>query len=272
MIKSFVQKTLRRAGLYHRLKRSALYDLYWSMANRRLIDDRKTEVEFFRSLVGASSPELLIFDIGANQGQKVDIFLRLGARVIAVEPDSTNQAILRDSFLRRRLKPLPVTIVGKAVGSSVGQVEMWVDEPGSAKNTLSAKWVDTLRTDSTRFGKNLAFQNKTIVETTTVDELIKQYGSPQFIKIDVEGYEPEVLSGLHQKVPAISFEVNLPEFVAEGRKCIELLHQLNPTGAFNYATDFGAGFVLPQWLERGAFLPHFDGCKETSIEIFWRSR
>jgi len=47
-----------------------------------------------------------------------------------------------------------------------------------------------------------------MVETITLDELIAQHGVPDLIKIDVEGYESEVLRGLSRQVPKICFEWN----------------------------------------------------------------
>jgi len=42
-----------------------------------------------------------------------------------------------------------------------------------------------------------------------LDALIEQYGRPDFIKIDVEGAELDVLCGLNQSVPALSFEFTM---------------------------------------------------------------
>jgi hypothetical protein len=74
-----------------------------------------------------------------------------------------------------------------------------------------------------------------------------------FIKIDVEGYEVSVWRGLHSKVPYVSFEVNLPEFLPDELECVEILHQLAQTGKFNYVTGDMQGLVLPQWLDPAQF-------------------
>jgi FkbM family methyltransferase len=242
------------------------------MADQRVISKRAGEVEFYRGLLEGFRPGDLIFDIGANHGQKTDIFLRLHARVVAVEPDGTNQEVLRKKFLWLRMPHKPVVVVGKAVSDKVATEKMWVDAPGSAKNTLSRKWVDTLRVDGTRFGTTLDFREQSEVETTTLDELISLYGVPFFIKIDVEGYEPQVLHGLHQPVPYVSFEVNLPEFRAEGTECIEILSKLAPGGVFNFTTDCKLGLALPRWLDPKDFLQKFSACTDQSIEILWKDR
>src|SRR5260370_25430336 len=168
-----MQGLLRGIGLYHRIKYSFLYDFYWGITDRKLIDNRGAEVRFYQKILEGFKKGALVFDIGANIGQKTDIFLRLGARVVAAEPDRLNQEILKQSFLSYRLVRKPVIIVGKAVSDKIGSHVMWVDEPGSAKNTLNQKWVETLRTDVSRFGATLEFENMVEVETTTLEELIR---------------------------------------------------------------------------------------------------
>lgn len=270
-IKSFLQKLLRSAGLYHRLRGSIWYDLYWCIADRAVLRARANEVTFFRKILGELQPGTLIFDIGANLGHKTDIFLRMGARVIAVDPDTTNRMILQERFLDWRLRAKSVTIVAKAVSDSNGLRTFWVDQPGSAKNTLTPKWVDALRKDSSRFGERLTFSKQYQVESITLDSLIATYGTPAFIKIDVEGHEPEVLRGLHQAVPGVSFEVNLPEFKSEAIECVSLLAALDPQGRFNFTSDCEIGLQHNEWLTRDAFLASLDRCTAPSIEVLWRS-
>lgn len=248
-----------------------MYDVYWRLADRRIIDQRCRELEFYRDLLGGFREGDLIFDVGANHGQKTDIFLRLGARVVAVEPDVLNQEVLRQKFLSYRFTKKPVTIVGKAVSDKAAVQTMWIDAPGSAKNTLSEKWVEVLRTDPSRFGTSLDFAARKEIETITFDDLFTTHGVPFFIKIDVEGYEPNVLRGLRRPVPYLSFEVNLPEFMPEGLKCIELLRGVSANGEFNYAADCQRGLVLQQWIRGREFVDVFGSCSEPSVEVFWRT-
>ena len=270
-LKSQVQSLLVRAGLYHRLKMSFLYDFYWQFADKKLVAARAREVQFYQALLQGFRPGDLIFDVGANQGHKTDIFLRLGAKVVAVEPDESNQRILRKLFLRLRLRKKPVVVLGSALAEKNGVETMWIDQPGSAKNTLNQKWVETLRRDESRFGERLAFTEQKQVSTTTLDDLIAEHGVPFFVKIDVEGAEPSVLRGLHRPVPYLSFEVNLPEFGSEGLECIELLSRVAPNGTFNWAVDCQRGFALTRWLKAGEFKSAFEACSEPSIEVFWAS-
>jgi FkbM family methyltransferase len=258
-------------AIYHRLKASSLYDLYWRVADPRIIGTRTNEVRFYRELLDGFRPGDLIFDVGANQGSKTDIFLRLGARVVAVDPDEANQQVLKHKFRQFRLTGSRVTIIPMALSDRRAVETMWIDQPGSAKNTLSKKWVDTLRTDEARFGQKLSFQSKRDVETTTLEDLMVSQGRPFFVKIDVEGMEPSVLRGLKNPVPYLSFEVNLPEFRAEGLECLEILHRVTPDGRFNYAPDCQGGLASHEWLTVDEISEVLRRCNEPSIEVFWRT-
>lgn len=266
-----VRKWLGRAGVYQRAKASWIYDSYWRLADRRIIDDRKMEIDFYRNLLEGFREGDLIFDVGANLGYKTGIFLSLGARVVSVEPDEASQEILKQSFLKYRLKRKPLVIVPKAVSDTNSIERMWIDTPGSAKNTLSQKWAETLRGDDGRFGERLSFGQWKEVETVSIEKLVSEYGSPFFVKIDVEGYERSVLRGMRRPVPYLSFEVNLPEFRPEGLECVQILGRLASHGRFNYTADCRYGLALKQWLGTEEFYSAFNSCNEKSIEIFWKT-
>jgi len=270
-MKQQVQKILKQTGLYHRLKASSLYDLYWSLADKSIIEERRNEVHFYQSLLEGFPKGGLIFDVGANQGSKSTVFLNLGARVVAVEPDEANQAILKEMFLNFRLAKKQLVIVGQALSDRSAKETMWIDEPGSAKNTLSRKWVDALRGDEQRFGHSLKFGQRKEIETTTLDHLFSVFGVPFFIKIDVEGFELNVLKGLSRPVPYLSFEVNLPEFQPEGLECVKLLGRLAQQGRFNYVVDCRDGLQLKEWLGPAEFAKVLGDCAEKSVEVVWKS-
>jgi FkbM family methyltransferase len=182
--------------------------------------------------------------------------------------------ILQEKFVKFRLARRPVVIVGKAVSDKKATESMWIDGPGSAVNTLSQKWATTLKGNKARhtFGHcGLDFAQRRTVETTTLEELIAVHGQPLFIKIDVEGYELNVIRGLRRPVPYVSFEVNLPEFRPEGLQCVALLGGLAVNGKFNYAVDCERGLALERWLDSNEFLRVLEQCADNTIEIFWKS-
>jgi FkbM family methyltransferase len=262
---------IRRVALYERLRASFLAELYWSMSASQVIALRRAELEFYRTLLVGFKTGDWIFDIGANDGTKTDVFLRLGARVVAVDPDELNVRTMRRRFLTLRVPRKPVTIVPAAVSDRLGHASMQINAPGSAQNTLSDKWVSVLKNDDGRFGERFEFTNRREVPTVTLEQLIEQFGVPYFIKIDVEGFEPNVLKGLRRAVPFVSFEVNLPEFRPEGTECVKLLQSLAPEGQFNFSTGNGQGLALDRWVNADAFVTVLDRCADQSIDVFWRT-
>jgi len=267
--KATCQSLLKQAGLYERIKGSWLYAAYWRIADPRLVEQSKQELAFFRKTLVGFRKNDLIFDIGANRGVKAGIFLKLGARVIAVDPDVSNQKTLAERFLAYRLRKKPVVVVGKAVSDRNGHETFWVSEPGFEMNTLNAKWAETLEKDPARFGRTFEFREKRQVETITLEQLISTYGLPFYIKIDVEGYEPNVLKGLQTAVPYVSFEVNLPDFKSEGEQCIVRLREIAANGVFNCA--IGDRLMFSDWMSHDAFAKAFAEIREPSVEVFWRS-
>jgi FkbM family methyltransferase len=261
-------------SLKSRLKSSFIRDAYWAVGHRERLELLRQEVRFYESVLAGFEKGDLIFDIGANEGAKTDVFLRLGARVVDVEPDATCSRGLEERFLEFRVRPRLVTIVNRAVSNRLGTEEMLIDGPGSAVNTLSPKWAETLKQNRASFVKGhcgLEFKQTKLIETTTIDELIAQHGVPFFVKIDVEGHELSALRGLHRVVPYLSFEVNLPEFRPEGLECIRVLAELADTGRFNYTADCAQGLMLKEWVPADDFFVILDKCVERSIEVFWKT-
>jgi FkbM family methyltransferase len=263
---------MKHAGIYHRLQASPVYDFYWRFADKSVLDRRRKEADFYRSFLGGFHQGDLIFDVGANVGDKTSTFLKLGARVVAIEPDDLNQAILNEKFLKYPFAPKRVTVVSKGVSCRSAVETMWVNEPGSAMNTFSEKWAEALEHDDQRFGCRLEFAKGKAIEVTTLEELMVTHGVPFFVKIDVEGYKINVLRGLQRPVPYLSFEVNLPEFRPEGLQCIEILDHLAADGTFNFTADGKEGLCSERWLDRAEFSRIFEHCAEKTIEVFWKTR
>ena len=213
------------------LKNNLLYHLYF---RQRYVVDRerseeKSSLPFFRSLFPNKVP--LIFDIGANHGDYAWVFEQVADKVVCLEPDASNFEFLNLRFARTP----QVSIVNSAVGETVGTHDFFVVNDGSGLNTLSEK-----RTN------DINVRKKVTVQVTTVAKLIEQFGKPDYIKIDVEGYEVNVLKGLKQKIKLVSFEANLPAFLEESYQCIDMLAALGGNCSFNY--EYENKLVLDKWV------------------------
>lgn len=86
-----------------------------------------------------------------------------------------------------------------------------------------------------------------MVEVTTLDALIKEFGMPSYIKIDVEGYELEVIKGLCSAIPLVSFEFT-PELLDVTHECIACLAQLGDIECNYSLGESSFEFNLPNWV------------------------
>lgn len=182
----------------------------------------------------------LCFDVGANKGDNTAFLLGLGARVVAVEPQAACVARLRERFGYRR----DVTLVAKALGTIPGEAEMNLGDADTI-SSLSPAWIESVKA-SGRFAGH-RWDRKVTVPVTTLDQLIHEHGLPRFCKIDVEGFELEVLRGLTQPMPALSFEFT-PEFLRAALDCVRYLDGLG-RAQFNYSIEHTMRLSMPQWVD-----------------------
>jgi FkbM family methyltransferase len=173
------------------------------------------------------APGYLVFDVGANVGDRTEMFLDRGARVVAVEPQPPCIHALQDRFAGRP----EVVIEPKALGRTPGTLEMRVAN-ASTVSSMSEKFIAAVQ-ETQRF-PNVVWDETLSVPITTLDHLIERHGLPAFCKIDVEGYEIEVLAGLSQPIRVLCFETH-PELRAEALACLERLQELDPAYRFGYS-------------------------------------
>jgi FkbM family methyltransferase len=144
-------------------------------------------------------PGSLCFDVGANHGARTEVFLGLGARVVAVEPQPRCLARLRARFGPSR----DFALVAAAVGDAEGRATLYLGR-NDLISTLSPEWLDEARTIPELAA--IGWEGEIDVPVTTLDRLIDAHGTPDFCKIDVEGFELEVLRGLSRPLPLVSLE------------------------------------------------------------------
>ncbi len=206
---------------------------------KRVAEGYQKSLGFYQQFISKND---LVFDIGANYGNRVKTFLSLNAKVIAVEPQRKCVKFLRAMYS-------DAVILEKGVGAQPGQMDFYASE-NAALSTFSENWINKVK-ETNRF-ENAGWQAPVKVQITTLDELILKYGVPAFVKIDVEGLEPEVLKGLNTAVGSLSFEYAVPENIGELSACLRRLKTLG-----NYVVNFSEGesmkFHLKTWMDLDDF-------------------
>jgi FkbM family methyltransferase len=143
------------------------------------------------------TPGGLVFDIGANKGLVSQQFLEAGAgRVIAVE---ACQETFQKLYQARGIGLIPIHAAAWNK-HCLTEVSYCPDDEGGWSSCLPEKW--NLATPQAEY------EVPQWVPTVTLDGLIRVFGIPDLIKIDVEGAELVVLTGLSTKVKCIMFEFN----------------------------------------------------------------
>jgi FkbM family methyltransferase len=183
----------------------------------------------------------LVFDIGAHVGDRVASFRRLGARIVAVEPQRAMVKVLQLLYSRTA----DVTIEAVAVGCEVGTASIMINTDNPTVSTASHAFMSAAR-DAPGWEAQ-RWTTSVPVPLTTLDTLIGKYGEPGFIKIDVEGFELEALQGLTRAVKALSFEfttIQRDVALACIERCIALGYK-----RFNAALGESQRLVKPDWVD-----------------------
>ena len=168
----------------------------------------------------------LVFDIGANIGKTVEQFTLVSDKVVCFEP---NPKLVYE--LRRKFENFSVIVDERGVSNKNG-VQIFRISNADTISTLSEDWIN-----NSRFTGSYNWDTHVQVETVTLDSIVEEYGEPNYIKIDVEGHEFEVLTSFTKLLPntLLSFE-----WAEEQKSKIELtIHYLNKLGynMFGY-TEF----------------------------------
>jgi FkbM family methyltransferase len=205
--------------------------------------------DFYSQFMGSQD---IVFDIGAHVGNRTRVFAELAGMVVAVEPQSSCIQSLRKEFW----KTTKVKLIEKAVGAQEGSSAIRLSETLSS---LAPAWISAVQ-GSGRFGVR-SWSDPQPVELTTLDKLMVEFGTPAFIKIDVEGYEREVLKGLSTPVKALSYEITPLEYLEEAVACSERLCDIGMT-KFNYSLGESMRMELPGWVSCMELAGHLEKYKD----------
>lgn len=234
-MKKLIKYFLLKAGLYH-----------WAQSffsDSAVSKTMNEELPFFQKTIGSCE---LIFDIGANKGYYALMFSKISKRVIAAEPQPHLQKYLRSLAAWNK----NILVESCAVSEKEGEIFFHVSTDDTI-SSASEVFIDRMK--NARF-KEHHWADKIKVKAITLDILIKKYGVPDFIKIDVEGYEDKVLEGLSHPVKNISFEYTR-EMIEVAAACINKIHSLSDKYKFNYTVvDNYYQMDLPEFITADEFI------------------
>lgn len=206
------------------------------------------------------------FDVGANMGNRIAPLLQIGATVVAVEPQDKCFRYLKRKFGNK------IVLIKNGLGEADGIKEFHISED-STLSSFSDNWIRSV-TGTGRF-KGRSWVKTVKVAMTTADELIKKYGKPNFIKIDVEGYELEVLKGLTQPIEMISFEYTVPEQPDRALMCLDQIEKYSRQIECNYSIGEDLVWAMSEWIpasEMRALIRSQEFQKTSFGDIYVRSK
>ena len=202
----------------------------------------KQQKKFYSALIKNND---VVFDIGANIGQRSYVFSELCSKVIAVEPQPFCIRHLKSRFRFNK----KIIIEPFAIDAKEGTAILHLSDSHTI-SSMSEKFILTVKKSVFRNNK---WEKDIEVKTVTLDSLIEKHGLPAFIKIDVEGYELQVLKGLSKPVRGISFEF-LPMLTEEIIACARKIHEIDSNYRFNYSVGEKLCFVLSSAVSYSDFI------------------
>jgi FkbM family methyltransferase len=243
-----VEDVLCRLRLYRPARNT-----YQRLFNREVIADRRHDREFFAAFVPAGG---LVFDVGANEGRLTETFYELGARVVAIEPNPDLATRIRARYGSSR-----VHVESAALGAEAGVAQLLLGRD-SEHSTLSDEWQAALGDE----GGAERWTSTVEVPVTSLDILIDRYGTPDFVKIDVEGFEPQVLSGLHRRVPALSFEFQC-RAIDIARRSVETVDALGGY-EFNLGRPERGSLAADGWTDAAGVLERLEAARAADPQSY----
>lgn len=192
--------------------------------------------QLYRNLLNKGD---LVFDVGAHVGTRARAMRAAGAKVVALEPQAPFSTFLKWTL------PRDIRLIPAAAGPAVMTAQMAVSSRHPTVSSLKTGFVEAA--GAAPGFEMVKWDRVQDVTVTTLDTLIAEIGVPRYIKIDVEGFELDVLAGLSRPVEIISVEYlpGLPDLMVD---VIDRLMELGPY-QFNPVRGEEGDFLWDHWAD-----------------------
>ena len=204
----------------------------------------------------------IIYDFGANNGDDISYYLKKADIVVAVEANPALAKLIeekyKDAILQGRLFVENCVITAHNID---GQVPFYMHKFGHIISQFPRPHESEL--------KNF---DEVMLPSKSVLGIVNKYGRPYYVKVDIEGYDQEILRSL--------FKNDIyPEFISAESHNIEVFSLLVSVGVYN-AFNLVDGPSVPilyrdinidtvQGLENYSFPPHSAGPFGSDIKTKW---
>jgi FkbM family methyltransferase len=214
--------------------------IYSSIRKRK----KDREPDFVKLLKLEVTPGMTIFEIGTNVGYYTFIMARLlhnEGVIHAIEPHPNSYKYLVKNISINNYQKLIIPH-NFAIGDTDDMADFYIDS--SIPNLSSSIYRKSCKKINIRY--------------YTLDSFISEFGYPNFIKMDIEGFEVEVLSkidSLQKSFPLkILFETH-PAAYNNKRDMKKLLYRLIDFG-FNIKYVVSAGHIIPKIFKDKGYTPN----------------
>lgn len=168
-----------------------------------------------------------ILEVGAHIGFLTQIFEHITYNeypsVLAIEPSPNNLYFLKKNTTTS------TKIVEAAVSNKTSEIPLYIDNNGGFMNSLDPDFISQSDISSTQ--RRQVSTIPLLVKAKTIDLICKENNfQPDFIKIDVEGFELEALEGASESLKAAS--MIMIEVTKNKELCLKILSD--------------SGFIFPE--------------------------